>query len=35
MLMQIKLIFSKKILHLAMLWKWEFLELVNALIKHD
>jgi len=25
--MQMKLIFSRKVLHLASFWKWEFLEL--------
>ena len=33
--MQINLIFATKVLHLAQFWKWEVLELVNVLIKHD
>ena len=32
-LMQIKLTFTKKVLHLASFWKWEFLELVIGLFK--
>ena len=30
-LMQIKLLFTRKVLHLPSLWKWEFLELGNSL----
>ena len=30
-LMQIKLILTAKVFHLASFWKWEFLELGNAL----
>ena len=30
--MQIKLIFTRKALHLASFWKWEFLELQNGLL---
>ena len=30
--MQIKLIFTRKVLHLAWLWKWEFLKLGNNLL---
>ena len=32
-LMQIELIFTRKVLHLALLWKWEFLELANGLFQ--
>ena len=31
-LMHIKLIFTRKVLHLASFWKWEFLELRNGLL---
>jgi len=31
-LMEIKLIFTRKVLHLALFWKWEFKELGNGLI---
>ena len=30
-LMQIKLLFTRKVLHLPSFWKWEFLELGNSL----
>ena len=30
-LMQMKLILTRKVLHLASFWKWEFLELGNGL----
>ena len=30
--MQIKLIFTKNVLHLASFWKWEFLDLGNGLL---
>ena len=33
--MQKNLIFARQVLHLAKFWKWEFLELVKVLIKHD
>ena len=29
--MQIKLLFTRKVLHLPSFWKWEFLELGNSL----
>ena len=32
-LMQIKLIFTTNVLHVASCWKWEFLELGNGLLK--
>ena len=32
-LMEIELIFTTKVLHLVMFWKWEFLELRNAPLK--
>ena len=32
-LMEIELIFTTKVLHLVMFWKWEFLELRNAPFK--
>ena len=33
--MQIKLIFTTKISHLASFWKWDFLELGNSLLKWE
>ena len=30
--MQMKLIITRKVLHLALFWKWEFLELANGLL---
>ena len=34
-LMQIKLIFTRKVVHLASFWKWRFLELGSGLFKKD
>ena len=31
-MMQIKLIFTTKVSHLASFWKWDFLELGNGLL---
>ena len=33
--MQIKLIFTTKVSHLASFWKWDFLELGNGLSRRD
>ena len=33
--MQIKLIFTTKVSHLASFWKWDFLELGNVLFEHS
>ena len=32
--MQIKLIFIRKVVHLALFWKWEFLELGSGLLQN-
>ena len=32
-LMQVKLIFTRKVFHLTWFWKWEFLELRNGLFE--
>ena len=33
-LMQVKLVFTRKVPHLVSFWKWEFLELSNGLLLH-
>ena len=34
-MMQIKLIFTTKVSHLASFWKWDFLELGNGLLTRE